>query len=176
MRFRLGATRNLRRALSTLRSPTDLDVQHFASIVGGANVLTSPADLEPYNTDWMRKYVGNSKLAVRPGSTAEVSRVLAHCHAERIGVVPQGGNTGLVGGSVPVADEVVLSLGRMDRVLSVDEDSGHLVCEAGCVLDVHTRRLARRSRRDVDEQRGQERAHKLHHPAACCITGFGPRA
>ena len=66
MAFRVGATRNLRRALSSLRSPTELDVQHFASIVGSANVLTSPTDLEPYNTDWMRKYVGNSQLAVRP--------------------------------------------------------------------------------------------------------------
>ena len=141
---RLGATRNLRRALSSLRSPTELDVQHFASIVGSANVLTSPTDLEPYNTDWMRKYVGNSQLALRPGSTAEVSRVLAHCHAERIGIVPQGGNTGLVGGSVPVADEVVLSLGRMDRVLSVDEDSGHLVCEAGCVLEALQAHVAAR--------------------------------
>ena len=48
--------------------------------------------------------------------------------------MPQGGNTGLVGGSVPIAGEVVLSLGRMNRVRSLDEHSGHLVCEAGCVL------------------------------------------
>ena len=61
----------------------------------------------------MRRYRGNSRLALRPGSTDEVSRILRHCNEHRLGVVPQGGNTGLVGGSVPVDDEVVLSLGAL---------------------------------------------------------------
>jgi FAD/FMN-containing dehydrogenase len=114
---------------------TERDVQHFSSIVGAANTVTDAHALEPYNTDWMRKYRGASRLALRPGSTDEVSQILRHCHAQRLAVVPQGGNTGLVGGSVPISDEVILSLSRMNRVLSLDEYSGHLVCEAGCVLE-----------------------------------------
>ena len=114
---------------------TELDVQHFTTVVGGSNVITDEAALEHYNTDWMRKYRGKSRLALRPGSTTEVSRILAHCNERRLPIVPQGGNTGLVGGSVPVDDEVVLSLGRMNRVLAMDEHAGNLVCEAGCVLE-----------------------------------------
>ena len=114
---------------------SDLDVQHFASIVGAGHVITAPAELEPFNTDWMGKYRGQSALALRPGSTQEVSRILAHCHARRLPVVPQGGNTGLVGGSVPIEDEIVLSLSRMNRILSLDETAGSLTCEAGCVLE-----------------------------------------
>jgi hypothetical protein len=114
---------------------SDLDVQHFASIVGAGHVITAPTELEPFNTDWMGKYRGQSALALRPGSTQEVSRILAHCHARRLPVVPQGGNTGLVGGSVPIEDEIVLSLSRMNRILSLDETAGSLTCEAGCVLE-----------------------------------------
>lgn len=113
---------------------TDADVRHFASIVGDANAITDADELAPYNRDWMGKFLGASRLALRPGSTSEVSRILAHCHARRLPVVPQGGNTGLVGGSVPVGDEIVLALGRMDRVLAMDEHAGTLVCEAGCIL------------------------------------------
>jgi FAD/FMN-containing dehydrogenase len=114
---------------------SELDLQHFASIVGPANLVTDSAELEAYNVDWMRSYRGSSRLAIRPGSTDEVSRILAHCNEHRLTVVPQGGNTGLVGGSVPLTDEIVLSLSRMNRVLSLDEHAGHLVCEAGCVLE-----------------------------------------
>ena len=110
-------------------------MQHFASVVGPSNMVTDVDALEAYNTDWMGKYRGSSRLALRPGSTDEVSRILEHCHQQRIPVVPQGGNTGLVGGSVPLSDEVVLSLSRMNRVISLDEHAGHLVCEAGCVLE-----------------------------------------
>jgi len=123
---------------------SELDVQHLASIVGPSNAVTDADALEQYNTDWMRKYRGNSKLALRPSSTAEVSAILAHCNERRIPVVPQGGNTGLVGGSVPVDDEVVLSLSRMNRVLSLDEHAGNLICEAGCVLETLQEYVAQR--------------------------------
>lgn len=56
--------------------------------------------------DWMHKYTGRSGLALRPRTTEQVSALLAHCSARRLAVVPQGGNTGLVGGSIPVHDEV----------------------------------------------------------------------
>ena len=123
---------------------SELDVQHFASIVGAGHAITSPTELEPFNTDWMGKYRGRSALALRPGSTQEVSRILAHCHARRLPVVPQGGNTGLVGGSVPIGEEVVLSLSRMSRILSLDETAGSLTCEAGCVLETLQQHVAAR--------------------------------
>ena len=132
-----------RRCAHSYGAPTELDVQHLSTIVGPSNVITEPHALEPYNTDWMQKYVGRSSLALRPGSTAEVSQILAHCNQRRLAVVPQGGNTGLVGGSVPLGDhEIILSLSRMNKVLEVDEHGGHLVCEAGCVLEALQERCA----------------------------------
>ena len=88
------------------------DVEHFASIVGSSNLVTDADALAAYNTDWMGKFTGSSRLAVRPGSTDEVSRILRHCNERGIAVVPQGGNTGLVGGSVPLGDEVVAAFDR----------------------------------------------------------------
>lgn len=75
----------------------------------------------PARRDWMGKYVGRSRLALRPTCSAQVSQLLAHCSLRRLAVVPQGGNTGLVGGSTPVFDEIVLSTAGLNRVLSFDE-------------------------------------------------------
>ncbi|KAG2696305.1 hypothetical protein I3760_07G053500 [Carya illinoinensis] len=83
----------------------------------------------------MRKYNGSSKLLVQPRRTEEVSRVLKYCNSRSLAVVPQGGNTGLVGGSVPVFDEVIINMASMKNVISFDEVSGILVCEAGCILE-----------------------------------------
>lgn len=82
----------------------------------------------------MKKYRGGSRCVLRPRSTEQVSAVLRHCSSRRLAVVPQGGNTGLVGGSVPVHDEVVLSLGGMTRVLGWDGSTGALTAQAGAVL------------------------------------------
>ncbi|WFD00378.1 (R)-2-hydroxyglutarate--pyruvate transhydrogenase [Malassezia yamatoensis] len=84
----------------------------------------------------MGKYAGKSKCVVRPKSTEEVSRIMQLCNTHGIAVVPQGGNTGLVGGSVPVHDELVMNLGGMSQVRSFDPVSGTLVCDAGCILEV----------------------------------------
>ncbi|TPX30392.1 hypothetical protein SmJEL517_g06042 [Synchytrium microbalum] len=113
---------------------SDEDVKIFKSILPSpGSVLTS--DLDSYNTDWIKKYRGHSKVVLRPSSTQEVSKILSYCNKQNIAVVPQGGNTGLVGGSVPVFDEVVLSLGRMDKIKSFDDISGIVVCEAGTILE-----------------------------------------
>jgi len=69
----------------------------------------------------MNKWTGNAPVVLRPDTTEQVSKLLAHCNSRSIAVVPQGGNTGLVGGSIPVFDEVVLSLSRMNRPVSFDE-------------------------------------------------------
>ena len=141
---------------------TELDLQHFASIVGASNMVTDEEGLAMYNTDWMGQYRGSSSLALRPASTEHVSRILEHCNRQRIAVVPQGGNTGLVGGSVPLADEVVLSLSRMQRVLSLDEYSGHLVCEAGCVLEALQTHVMERGYTMPIDLGGECQAHR--HP------------
>jgi FAD/FMN-containing dehydrogenase len=114
-------------------SPEDVD--HFSSIVGPSHVITDPHELEPYNVDWLRLGRGQGPLVLRPETTDEVSKILKHCNERRLAVVPQGGNTGLVGGSNPVFDEIVLSLSRMNKVISLNDTSGILTCEAGCVLE-----------------------------------------
>jgi D-2-hydroxyglutarate dehydrogenase len=73
----------------------------------------------------MGKYTGRSSLALKPTSTDEVSQILAYCSLRRLALVPQGGNTGLVGGSVPVFDEVVLNMSAMNKILSFDEVREH---------------------------------------------------
>ena len=73
----------------------------LAGIVGDANVLTAPADVEPYLSDWRGRYRGAARAVVRPGATAEVAAVVRACAEANVGMVPQGGNTGLCGGAIP---------------------------------------------------------------------------
>jgi FAD/FMN-containing dehydrogenase len=110
--------------------------EELAAIVGAAHVLTSPEDTKPYFTDWRRQYSAPAICVVRPASTAEVAKVVALCARESVAVVPQGGNTGLSGGSVPTGRraELVLSLSRMNRIRSIDPLNDTLTAEAGCVL------------------------------------------
>jgi FAD/FMN-containing dehydrogenase len=92
--------------------------------------------LEKYNVDWTGHYRGSSSIVVRPKSTKEVSRILSYCHKRRIGVVPQGGNTGLVGGSVGIGGEVILSLEKMNNFECYDKKDGSIIrADAGCILE-----------------------------------------
>ena len=110
--------------------------ERLADIVGVANVLTAPQDTKPYFTDWRRQYSAAAECVVRPASTQEVSQVVAVCAQEDVAIVPQGGNTGLVGGSVPTGArrELVLALGRMNRIRALDALNDTVTVEAGCVL------------------------------------------
>ena len=110
--------------------------KRFADIVGAAHVLTEAAETKPYLTDWRKQYSGPAECVVRPASTAEVAKVVALCAREGVAVVPQGGNTGLVGGSVPSGTrrEIVLALGRLNRIRSLDVLNDTATVEAGCVL------------------------------------------
>lgn len=112
----------------------DQDVSVFKTLLGNSGVITDTDAVQPYNRDWMSKYEGRSTVVLLPSSTEHVSEVLAYCNLRRLAVVPQGGNTGLVGGSVPVFDEVVVNMSKMNKVISFDKASGALVCEAGCIL------------------------------------------
>ena len=107
--------------------------------VGAQQVLTheDPAtDLAAYEQDWRRRHRGRALAVVRPGSTAEVAAVVQACAAAGVSIVPQGGNTGLVVGSVPDASgqQVLLSLQRMNRVRALDAANLTLTLEAGCIL------------------------------------------
>jgi len=123
-------------------------VKYFQGILGsGSAVLEglsqdAAEDIEPFNSDWMRKYRGHAKIVVKPESTEQVSKILKYCNDNMLAVVPQGGNTGLVGGSVPVFDEIVVNLSRMDKIRSFDDVSGILVADAGVILEVADNFLA----------------------------------
>src|SRR5581483_9375931 len=110
--------------------------QALGRIVGPANVLTSPADTAAYLLDWRKQYSGAALCVARPASTDEVARSVTLCAENGIAIVPQGGNTGLCGGSVPTGKrpEVVLSLSRVNRVRALDALNNTITVEAGCVL------------------------------------------
>ncbi len=111
-------------------------IARLASVVGAAHVLTAKEDVAPYYTDWRHVYAGQGTAVVRPGGTDEVSAVVALCAAEGIAIVPQAGNTGLVGGSIPTGrqSELVVSVGRMNRIRALDPLNDTMTVEAGCVL------------------------------------------
>ena len=84
----------------------------------------------------MRKYKGASTLVLKPKTTHQVSEILKHCNSRRLAVVPQGGNTGLVGGSVSIFDEIVISTSAMNEITHFDSVSGIVTCQAGVVSEV----------------------------------------
>lgn len=108
----------------------------FAALIGERHVLNAPRDTAPYTTDWRKQYSADAECVLRPASTAEVAALVGLCAREGVAVVPQGGNTGLVGGSVPSGTrrEVVLSLSRLNRIRGIDALNDTLTAEAGCVL------------------------------------------
>ena len=118
-----------------MRLPASL-LDRFAAIVGERYALRSEADIAPYVTERRGLWPGVTKLVLRPGSVAEVSAILKLATETGTPVVPQGGNTGLVGGGVPdgTGGEIVLSLGRLDRIREVDIASSTITAEAGVVL------------------------------------------
>ncbi|HTO63046.1 MAG TPA: FAD-binding oxidoreductase [Bradyrhizobium sp.] len=117
-------------------------IAKFRSIVGGKYAVTDQADIVPYVTEERDLFKGRSPLVLRPGSTAEVAAICKLASAHKIALVPQGGNTGLVGGQTPHNGEVVVSLKRMDRIREVDAASNTMTCEAGVVLAVAQQKAA----------------------------------
>src|SRR5687768_11682295 len=122
--------------------------ERLADIVGAAHVLTAPEDTKPYYTDWRKQYSAAAECVVRPATTQEVAQVVALCARDNIAVVPQGGNTGLVGGSVPTGArrEIVLTLGRMNRIRALDALNDTVTVEACCVLAAVQNAAARAGR------------------------------
>ena len=117
-------------------------IAKFRTIVGEKYAVTDAADIAPYVTEERDLFRGRSPLVLRPGSTTEVSEICKLATQHRIALVPQGGNTGLVGGQTPHHGEVVVSMRRMDRIRDLDAASNTMTCEAGVVLQVAQQRAA----------------------------------
>jgi FAD/FMN-containing dehydrogenase len=119
-----------------MRSDSDQFLALCRSAIGDAHVLTDAAAIAPYLTDQRRRFSGNALAIVRPASTEQVATIVQLCHRFQVPLVPQGGNTGLVLGSVPDASgkAIVLSLTRLNRVRAVDPLNNTMTVEAGCIL------------------------------------------
>ena len=110
-----------------------LMLQRLREVVG-PHLIVDPDLIASYTTDWTGRFQGRSSAVVRPASTAEVAGVVTTCREFGVASVPQGGNTGLVGGSVPLHGEVILSLRRLDTLGSIDTLAGQVTAGAGVVL------------------------------------------
>jgi len=111
-------------------------LQKIAAALGPRGLVTAETDMAPFLEESRGLYHGRARAVVLPASTGEVAAVLALCHEHRVGVVPQGGNTGRCGGAAPAPDgrEILLNLGRLDRIRAVDPLDYTLTADAGCIL------------------------------------------
>ncbi len=112
------------------------ELEELQSIVGADGVLHTSQDMAPFLTDWRGRYRGAARAVVQPRSTTEAAQLVRWCAARRAPMVPQGGNTGLVGGATPDANgqAIVIAMRRMNRVREVDAANDSITVEAGCVL------------------------------------------
>jgi FAD/FMN-containing dehydrogenase len=119
------------------KSPSAVDpsvLARFAAIVGEKYAITDPQAQVAYLVEMRDLYRGRSPMVLRPGSVAEIAQILKLANETATPVVPQGGNTGLVGGQISHNNEIVLSLTRLDRIREVDSTSNTITCEAGVTL------------------------------------------
>src|SRR5512139_1000001 len=116
------------------RAPAPDLLPRFAAIVGDRYAITDPAALESFLIEERGIYHGRTSMLLRPGSLAEVQAILKLANETKTPLVPQGGNTGLVGAQIPLEGELILSLTRLDKIREVDAASNTMTCEAGVVL------------------------------------------
>jgi FAD/FMN-containing dehydrogenase len=109
-------------------------VARLKQVVVTDGCTEDPHEIAPHLVEWRSRYQGSSPLMLRPKTTEEVSRVLAICNETSTPIVPQGGNTGLVGGQIPLGGEILLSLSRMNRIRRIDPEGLSIVAEAGVIL------------------------------------------
>jgi FAD/FMN-containing dehydrogenase len=114
---------------------TDL-IERLRAIVSDKGLILDEEGKHPYLTDWRETYLGKALAIVRPATTEEVAAVVKLCATEKVAIVPQGGNTGMMGGGTPHEDghEIVLSLNRMNRILDIDTIGYTMTVEAGVIL------------------------------------------
>ncbi|NOR67364.1 MAG: FAD-binding protein, partial [Woeseiaceae bacterium] len=110
--------------------------EHLKKIVGEKGWSTDAAVLEPHLTESRGRLRGETLIMVSPNTTAQVSEVVKACARESVGVVPQGGNTGLCGGAIPddSGAQVLLSLSRLNEFRAIEANDFSIVAEAGCIL------------------------------------------
>jgi FAD/FMN-containing dehydrogenase len=122
------------------QSPDEQTLARLKEAVGPKGFIEEASQLAPYLVELRDLYRGATPLMLMPATTQEVARVVAICAETRTGIVPQGGNTGLVGGQIPKAGEILLSLKRMKRIRAIDPANDTITAEAGCILaDVQAR-------------------------------------
>ena len=123
-------------------------LERLRAIVGDKGMIVDDQDKQPFVTDWRRSRVGTASVVVRPGTVEEVSKVVKLCHDAGIAIVPQAGNTGLMGGATPWPTHtgIVLSVGRMNKVLDVDPVGYSMTVESGCVLQTLQETAAKHDR------------------------------
>lgn len=111
-------------------------MMQFADAIGRDHIITDIGEMKPYLVEWRDKYQGAARAILRPGSVEEVSRILAIAHKTRTAIVPQGGNTGLVGGQIPFDknEDFVLSMSRLNTIREVDPRGNTMTVECGVVL------------------------------------------
>jgi len=133
MPSRSGGTDEPAAAKAAMR---DALIEQLAALVGEAHVIAEAEAMQPWLIDWRGRYRGDARCVVRPGTRAEVAAVVAACAEAGAPMVPQGGNTSLCGAATPDASDasVVLSLGRLNRILDVDPVNDTITVEAGCTL------------------------------------------
>ncbi|EFC42905.1 hypothetical protein NAEGRDRAFT_69307 [Naegleria gruberi] len=108
----------------------------------GGEVLYNPNEIDmAFNHDWTGQFKGASELVLRPRTTEQVSKIVKYCNENNIVIIPQGGNTGLVGGGIPVNEQIehrpqiILSTNLMNEIISFNDKSGKLICQSGCILE-----------------------------------------
>lgn len=124
------------KASTAEQAVSDAVLRRFGEVVGPQHAITDPAQQLPYLREWRDRYAGRAALVVRPGSTKEVAQTMRIASEAGVCVVPQGGNTGLVGGQIPSPDgtQIVLSLGRLTKVREIDHAGTAMIVEAGVTL------------------------------------------
>jgi len=117
-----------------LTPPALLD--RLSGLLGPRGLLTAPGDIAPFLSDWRALYTGRSPAVARPGSTAELADLMKLCAAAGVPVVPVGGNTSMVGGATPddSGRQVIVSLGRLNRIRDLDPLDMTMTCEAGVIV------------------------------------------
>ncbi len=156
-------------------------IERLKDAVGRAGVLDDPADMAPYCKSFRDGWEGRVPLVLRPASTAEVASVVRICAEAGVGIVPQGGNTGLTGGSQPHADmsEVIVSTSRLNRIRAIDTVNDTITVEAGVVLK-EIQNAADRADRLFPAEPGRGRLlpdrrqhlHQRRRRATCCATAI----
>ena len=118
------------------RKPTAEVLARLKEILGPSGFSDDPDELAPLLTEWRNRFVGKTPLLLKPASTAEVADIVRVCGEAEVGIVPQGGNTGLVGGQIPRAEgsDVLVTLGRLNRIRHIDATDNTMIVEAGCTL------------------------------------------